>query len=165
MAVTFAGNAVTLKGKTREVGEQAPDFTAIDRNLKERSLSSFEADYYVLSVVPSIDTGVCDYQTKKFNQTLDGLDGVKVLTISNDLPFAQKRWCASEGLEDIITLSDHRDLNFALRYGTLIEEHRLQARAVFVLDADWRILHVEYVSEVTDHPDYDAVVKLLKERS
>ncbi len=163
MAVTFAGQPVTLKGETKHPGDKAPDFKAIDRDLNTRALDEFLGERYtVISVVPSIDTGVCDYQTKHFNKTLNETDGVNVVTVSNDLPFAQARWCASAGLEDIVTLSDHRDLDFAHNYGTLMEEHRLQARAVFVLDSNKKIVHVEYVDEVTEHPDYDAVIKLLK---
>ncbi|MGM0436280.1 MAG: thiol peroxidase [Bacillota bacterium] len=163
MPVTFGGQPVTLKGDTKNVGDTAPEFKALDRDLKERTLSDFEGDKYtVISVVPSIDTSVCDFQTKHFNKTLNEIEGVKVITVSNDLPFAQKRWCANEGLENIITLSDHKDLDFALKYGTLMVEMRLQARAVFVLDSDRKIIHTEYVSEATNHPDYDAVVDLLK---
>jgi thiol peroxidase len=162
MSVTFAGEPVTLKGNTKKVGDTAPNFKALDRDMKEQSLSDLQGDKYtVISVVPSIDTSVCDFQTKHFNKSLNDVKGIKVLTVSNDLPFAQKRWCANEGLENIITLSDHRDLDFALKYGTLMEEHRLQARAVFVLDSDLKIIHVEYVNEGTDHPNYETVVNLL----
>ncbi|MFW6299035.1 MAG: thiol peroxidase [Bacillota bacterium] len=164
MSVTFAGQPVTLKGETRHLGDEAPLFKAVDRDLNTRSLEEFLGSRYtVLSVVPSIDTGVCDYQTKHFNKTLNDVEGVNVVTISNDLPFAQKRWCGSEGLENIVTLSDHKDLDFAMKYGTLMEEYRLQARAVFILDANRKIVHVEYVNEVTEHPDYDSVVELVKE--
>lgn len=163
MPVTFAGTPVTLKGDTKQVGDTAPDFKALNRDMQEKRLSDLEGEAYtVISVVPSIDTSVCDFQTKHFNKTLNEIEGVKVLTVSNDLPFAQKRWCASEGLDNILTLSDHKDLDFALKYGTLMVENRLQARAVFVLDSDRKIIHAEYVSEGTNHPDYDTVVNLLK---
>ncbi|MFW5892915.1 MAG: thiol peroxidase [Bacillota bacterium] len=164
MSVTFAGQPVTLKGETRHLGDEAPIFKAVDRELNTRSLDEFLGSRYtVISVVPSIDTGVCDYQTKHFNQSLDDVEGVNVVTVSNDLPFAQERWCGSAGLENIITLSDHKDLDFAMKYGTLMEEYRLQARAVFVLDQNRKIVHVEYVNEVTEHPDYDSVVELVKQ--
>ncbi len=161
MKVTFAGNIVTLSGDQKKIGDIAPDFTALDRELQERSLSQFKDGYIVISVVPSVDTGVCDFQTKKFNQIVQDMENVKVLTISNDLPFAQKRWCANAGMEDVITLSDHRDLDFAHKYGVLINEHRLLARSVFVLDPNREIIHLEYVSEVTDHPNYEKVIDLL----
>ncbi|MFW6299284.1 MAG: thiol peroxidase [Bacillota bacterium] len=164
MSVTFAGQPVTLKGETKHLGDEAPIFKAIDRELNTRSLDEFLGSRYtVISVVPSIDTGVCDYQTKHFNQSLDDVEGVNVVTVSNDLPFAQERWCGSAGLENIITLSDHKDLDFAMKYGTLMEEYRLQARAVFVLDQNRKIVHVEYVNEVTEHPDYDSVIELVKQ--
>lgn len=162
MNITFGGNKVTVKGTTKKVGDKAPNFKVIANDLSEKTLDDYNADYIVISAVPSIDTGVCDFQTKKFNKELSDLNNVEVLTISNDLPFAQKRWCASEGLDNVITLSDHKDLDFAMQYGTLIEDHRLQVRSVFVLDKDRNIIYVEYVNEVTNHPNYDKVVELLK---
>ena len=162
MQITFGGNKVTVKGDVKKVGDKAPDFKVIGNDLNEVNLSDFNEDYIVISAVPSIDTGVCDFQTKKFNQVLGSKENVKVLTVSNDLPFAQKRWCANEGLDNVITLSDHKDLDFAMKYGTLIEDHRLQVRSVFVLDKERNIVYLEYVSEVTDHPDYDKVIELLK---
>jgi len=162
MNITFGGNKVTVKGTIKKVGDKAPNFKVIANDLSEKTLDDYNADYIVISAVPSIDTGVCDFQTKKFNKELSDLNNVEVLTISNDLPFAQKRWCASEGLDNVITLSDHKDLDFAMQYGTLIEDHRLQVRSVFVLDKDRNIIYVEYVNEVTNHPNYDKVVELLK---
>ncbi len=159
---TFAGTPVTIKGKTKQKGDEAPTFTVLDRDFQKRRLEDFDNEYIVISVVPSIDTSVCDYQTKAFNSKLESFDNVTVLTISNDLPFAQKRWCANEGMESIVTLSDYKDLDFAMKYGTLIDEYRLQARSVFVLDRERRIIHLEYVDEVGDHPDYDKVVQLLE---
>lgn len=159
MPKTFKDSPITVSGETKQVGETAPDFQAINRDLSVVSLSDFEDDVIVISVVPSIDTSVCDFQTKQFNQRLNDLKGVRVITISNDLPFAQKRWCASEGLESITTLSDHRDLDFAKKYGTLIEELRLQARSVFVLDKDRKITYVEYLDEMSGHPDYEQAIK------
>jgi len=160
--ITFGGNKVTVKGDLKKVGDKAPNFKVIANDLSPVELNDFNEEYIVISAVPSIDTGVCDFQTKKFNNELGSLNNVKVLTISNDLPFAQKRWCANEGLDNVITLSDHKDLDFALNYGTLIEDHRLQVRSVFVLDKDRNIIYLEYVSEVTDHPNYDKVIELLK---
>ena len=163
MTVTFAGQEVTLKGNGVKLGEIAPNFTVIGNDFKHVSLSDFKEDYIVLSVVPSLDTRVCDYQTKWFNEQTKKFKKVKVLTISNDLPFAQKRWCANEGLSHVITLSDHKDLAFALKYGTLIEAFRLQARAVFVLDSERRVIYKEIVPNVSDHPSYEEVLQLLEE--
>ncbi len=162
MPTTAGGQKVTVKGERKKIGDVAPDFHAIDRDMNEKRLKDFEDKYLVLSVVPSIDTGVCDFQTKKFNQALEAFDDVKVITISNDLPFAQKRWCAGAGMEHVVTLSDHRDLDFAMKYGTLISETRLQARSVFILDEDRKIVYLEYVEEISNHPDYDAVIDYLK---
>ncbi len=159
MPKTFKDSPITVSGETKQVGEKAPDFQAISRDLSKASLSDFDDDVIVISAVPSIDTSVCDFQTKQFNQRLNDLKGVRVITVSNDLPFAQKRWCASEGLESITTLSDHRDLDFAKKYGTLIEELRLQARSVFVLDKDRTITYVEYLDEMSGHPDYEQAIK------
>ncbi len=165
MSTTFGGQTVTIKGDRKKVGDFAPDFRAVDRDLQERSLSEFKEKYLVLSVVPSVDTGVCDYQTKMFNQSLSKYEDVKVITISNDLPFAQKRWCAAADMEHVVTLSDHKSLDFAMKYGTLIREHRLQARSVFILDENREIVYLEYVKEVSDHPDYDAVVDFLENKA
>ncbi|ERJ13040.1 thiol peroxidase [Haloplasma contractile] len=159
---TFAGNPLTLEGAKLKVGDIAPDFSVLDNDLNEKKLSDYTANIKVISVVPSLDTGVCDQQTRKFNQELSE-DGVVVLTISNDLPFAQARWCGSAGIDNIITLSDHRDLDFANKYGTLVKELRLQTRAVFVLDNNNKIAHVEYLDEITNHPNYDAVINKVKE--
>jgi len=159
---TFNGNEVTLLGKTKDIGDAAPDFKALDRNMQEVRLADFDDPYVVISAVPSIDTGLCSHQTKNFNRELEAHDNVRVITVSNDLPFAHKRYCEAEGLERITILSDHRDLDFAMNYGTLIEELRLQARSVFVLDEKRKIIHREYVAEMTNHPDYEAVTKLFK---
>ncbi|MFH5882499.1 thiol peroxidase [Liberiplasma polymorphum] len=163
MKVTFAGQEVTLSGKGVNLGEIAPNFTVVGNDLKHVSLSDFKDDYIVLSVVASLDTGLCDYQTKTFNEKTSNYKKVKVLTISNDLPFAQKKWCANSGFPHAITLSDHKDLAFGLKYGTLMEPFRLQARAVFVLDPDRKVIFKEIVPNVSDHPAYDEVIELLDE--
>ncbi|AKP48117.1 MULTISPECIES: thiol peroxidase [Bacillus] len=161
--ITFKGNPVTLLGNEVKVGDQAPDFTVLANDLSEVKLSDYKGSVRILSSVPSLDTGVCDAQTRRFNEEAAKLDGVKVLTISADLPFAQKRWCASSGLEDVITLSDHRDLSFGNAYGVVMKELRLLARAVFVVDSNDKITYVEYVSEGTNHPDYEAAIQAAKE--
>lgn len=159
--VTFMGNAVSLLGDEMKVGDKAQDFTVLDNDLNEKTLSDFPG-VRLISVVPSIDTGVCDAQTRKFNEEVEQLSGVNVLTISVDLPFAQKRWCGDAGLEDAVTLSDHRALSFGQAFGVAIDGLRLLTRAVFVVDASGTITYVQYVNEVTDHPDYDAALEAAK---
>ena len=160
--VTFKGNPMTLRGEELKVGDQAPDFTALNTSLEQVSLSDFEGKRKLISVIPSIDTGVCSTQTKTFNERAAGVENVEVLTISNDLPFGQKRWTADEGLENAVTLSDHRDLSFGENYGVVMEELRLLARSVFILDEDNKVVYVEYVPEGTDHPDYDKAIEALE---
>lgn len=161
MNVKFGDTVIKLTGQTQSVGNIAPNFTAVNRDLSSKSLSDFNEKIIVISVVPSLDTGVCDAQTRKFNEALNQMDDLVVLTLSNDLPFAQQRWCANAGLDNIITLSDHKDLDFAMQYGTLIFQHRLQSRAVFVLNENKEIVYLEYLDDVSKHPDYDAVLKVV----
>ena len=163
MRVTFGNKEVELKGKQMSLGDQAEDFVVISNNLKEKRLSDFDDDIIVLSVVPSLDTGTCDRQTRMFNERLNDLKKVTLITISNDLPFAQKRWCGNAGLQQAITLSDHKYLDFATKYGTLIEAHRLQTRAVFVLDKTRTIVYKEIVENVSELPDFDEVIHAVKE--
>lgn len=160
--VTFSGDPVTLIGDEIKVGDHAQDFTVLANDLSERSLSDYKGKIKLISVVPSVDTGVCAQQTKRFNEEADKLDNVHVLTISMDLPFAQTRWCSAEGVKNIDLLSDHRDADFGQKYGVLIEELRLLARAIFVVDENDKVVHVEYVPEVTTHPDYDAALEAAK---
>lgn len=161
-SITFKEQPMTLLGNEVKAGDKAPDFTALGNDLSEKHLDDFKG-VRIISVVPSLDTGVCDAQTRKFNEEASKLEGVTVITISNDLPFAQKRWCGAAGLDDAVTLSDHRDLSFGKAYGTAIEELRLQARAVFVVDSSNTVTYVEYVSEATNHPDYDAALEAARE--
>lgn len=158
-AVTFMNNPLTLLGPELKAGQQAPDFTALANDLKPATLGDFAGKVRIISVVPSLDTPVCDAQTRRFNQEAAKLPGVEILTISMDLPFAQKRWCGAAGVERVRTLSDHREASFGLAYGTLIKELRLEARAVFVVDKQGILRHVEYVREMTAHPSYDAALK------
>jgi thioredoxin-dependent peroxiredoxin len=160
--VTFKGNPVTLIGNEVKVGDTAPDFKVLANDLSEVTLSDTKGYVRLISVVPSIDTGVCDAQTRRFNEEAAKLDNVKVLTISVDLPFAQKRWCGANGIENVQTLSDHRDVSFGEAYGVLIKELRLLARAVFVVDSNDKVTYVEYVPEVTDHPNYEAAIEAAK---
>lgn len=159
---TFKQNPITVLGDVKKVGDIAPDFKAISQGLEEMSLSDYKSKYIVLNVVPSLDTSVCSMQTRRVNQDLVSREDVTVLTISNDLPFAQSRWCGNAGLDNVITLSDHRELDFANKYGTNIKELRLQARSVFVLDEKRKILYLEYLDEMTEHLNYDKLTEFVK---
>ncbi|WP_067727527.1 thiol peroxidase [Oceanobacillus damuensis] len=161
--VTFKQEPVTLVGPEIKAGDKAPDFTVLSNDLSEVSLSDYSGKVKLISVVPSIDTGVCSEQTRRFNEEADKLDNVHVLTISMDLPFAQARWCAANGIEKVDTLSDHRDADFGEKYGVLIKELRLLARSIFVVNSKDEVTHAEYVSEVSTHPDYEAALKAAKE--
>ena len=156
--ITFKQEPVTLLGEQVKEGQEAPDFTVLDNSTAEVTLSTYEGQKKLISVVPSIDTGVCDQQTRKFNEEASQEDGV-VLTISADLPFAQKRWCASNGLDNVITLSDHKDLSFGKNYGVVMEGLRLLARSVFVLDKNDKVIYTEIVSEGTYFPDFEKALE------
>lgn len=160
--ITFKGNPVTILGNEIKVGDQAPDFTVLANDLSPVTLKDKAGKVKIISVIPSIDTGVCDSQTRRFNEDTATLDNVSVLTISADLPFAQRRWCASVGIENVETLSDHRELSFGNAYGVIIEELRLLTRAVFVIDQQDKVTYVEYVKEATDHPNYEAAIEATK---
>ncbi|MGT2911148.1 thiol peroxidase [Streptococcus cameli] len=157
---TFIGKEVTLVGQRWQVGDMAPDFTLINPDLEKQSLSDFSGKK-VISVVPSIDTGICSTQTRRFHQELTENEAVTVITVSVDLPFAQGRFCGVEGLEKAHILSDYYDHSFGKAYGLLMEEWHLLARAVLILDEDNRILYTEYLDNVNEHPDYDAVLDFL----
>ncbi|MDQ0156493.1 thiol peroxidase [Robertmurraya andreesenii] len=161
-SITFKGGPVTLLGSEVKVGDKAPNFTVLANDLSPVTLDDSKGHVRLISVVPSIDTGVCDAQTRRFNEEAASLGNVKVLTVSVDLPFAQKRWCAAAGIENVQTLSDHRDLSFGEAYGVAIQELRLLARAVFVVDSNDTVTYVEYVSEATDHPNYEAAIEAAK---
>ncbi|KLV26426.1 lipid hydroperoxide peroxidase [Niallia circulans] len=161
--VTFKHNPVTLIGNEIKVGDKAPEFTVLANDMSEVTLASSKGKIRLFSVVPSVDTGVCDAQTRKFNEEASKLENVEVITVSVDLPFAQRRWCAASGLENVITVSDHRDLSFGEAYGVVMKELRLLARAVFVVDANDTVTYVEYVSEGSNHPNYEAAIAAVKE--
>ncbi|WML47294.1 thiol peroxidase [Neobacillus sp. PS3-34] len=161
--VTFKGNAVTLLGNEVKVGDKAPDFSVLANDMSAVTLENTKGQVRLITSVPSIDTGVCDAETRRFNEEAQKLDNVKFLTVSVDLPFAQKRWCAAAGIENVQTLSDHRDLSFGKAYGVAIEELRLLARAVFVVDSSDTVTYVEYVSEATNHPNYEAALEAVKQ--
>jgi thiol peroxidase len=157
--VTFKGSPLTLVGNAVSVGNKIPDFTALGNDLAAVKLSSFAGKIVLLSLVPSLDTPVCDTETRRFNAEATRLsDDVVVLTVSMDLPFAQKRWCAAAGIDRVITLSDHRDAAAGLATGMLIKELRLLGRAVFVLDRDGLVVYEQIVPEITHEPDYEAAL-------
>jgi len=157
-ATTLRGNPLTVLGPALKPGEKAPDFKAVDDSLKDVNLAGTGSGVRIFSVVPSLDTPVCDAQTKRFNEEAGKLPDVKIYTISMDLPFAQKRWCGAYGVDHVKMVSDHRDGSFGEAYGTLIKDLRIMSRAIFVVDKDNVIRHVEYVKEVADHPDYEAAL-------
>lgn len=162
-SVTMKGNPLTLLGETPEVGEKAPDFKVVDNGLGTVGFSSYKGKVCIISSVPSLDTPVCDLETRRFNEEAGKLGPeVTVLTISMDLPFAQKRWCGAAGVEKVITLSDHRDAAFGTAYGVLIKELRLLARTVFVVDREGVIRYREIVKELTQEPDYKAILEAVK---
>lgn len=162
-AVTFKGQPMTLVGPELKPGDKAPDFTIIDQSLQPVSLKDYAGKVILLSVVPSLDTGICSAQTKRFNEEAAKLpEDVAVLTVSMDLPFAQARFCGAENIDRVKVLSDHRDASFAQAYGTLVQELRLECRAIFVIDRDGVIRYVEYVPEIASHPNYDAALEAVR---
>lgn len=161
--ITFKNNPVTLLGNEVKVGQKAPEFSVLRNDLSLATLADYSGQVKMISVVPSVDTGVCDAQTRRFNEEASKLNNVKILTVSVDLPFAQKRWCAAAGIDKVEVLSDHRDLSFGEAYGVAIAELRLLARAVFVVDSNDTVVYAEYVSEATNHPDYEAAISAAKE--
>ncbi len=151
---TLHGNPLALVGPELKVGDKAPDFELTGSDLKPVTLGD-GGTVRIISVVPSLDTPVCDAQTKRFNDEVAKLHGVEVYTVSMDLPFAQSRWCGAFGVDKVKMLSDHKSASFGTNYGTLIEPLRIESRAIFVVDKHNVIQHVEYVSEVADHPNYE----------
>jgi thiol peroxidase len=152
-----------LLGTELKVGDTAPDVTVLANDLSPVKLSSYKGKVCVISIVPSLDTPVCDMQTRKFNQEAGSLnDNVAILTMSMDLPFAQARWCGAAGVDKVVILSDHRDAGFGKAFGVLIKELRLLARAVFVVDKEGTIQYIQLVKEVTEEPDYSAVLEAVK---
>lgn len=161
--ITFKGNPFTLLGPELTVGAKAPDFRVVDTALTPVTLATYAGKIKIISAVPSLDTPVCDTETRRFNQEAAALpDNVVVLTISLDLPFAQKRWCGAAGIDRVITLSDYQDRSFAEAYGLLIKELKLLSRCVFVIDATDTIRSIQLVPEVTAEPDYAAVMAAVK---
>jgi thiol peroxidase len=165
-AATFKGGPLTLIGPELKAGDKAPDFKLVDTGLKIVTLADSKGKTRLLSVVPSIDTPVCDLQTKRFNQEASKLPAhVAVITVSMDLPFAQGRWCGLLGADKIQMLSDYREHAFGQAYGVLIKELQLLSRSVFVIGPDDKVQYVEYVKEVTEHPNYEKVLGFIKARA
>lgn len=161
--ITFKGNPMTLVGPALNVGDKAPAFTAVDTGLAPVSLADFSGKIKIISAVPSLDTPVCDTETRRFNQEAAALpDNTVLLTVSMDLPFAQKRWCGAAGIDRVKTLSDYRDRAFGLAYGVLIKELMLLSRVIFVIDSTDTIRYIQIVPEVTSEPDYAAVLAAAK---
>lgn len=163
MQVTFKGNVLNLEGKSLKVGDNAPDFKVLGKDLKEYSLKDFEGKIKIISVTPSLDTPVCDMQARKFNEEAAKLgEDVAVLNISMDLPFAIGRFCTTQGIEKIYVLSDHREASFGLNYGLLIKELRLLARAVLIIDKENKVRYIEIVPEVTNSVNFENALNFLK---
>jgi thiol peroxidase len=161
--VTFKGGPMTLLGPEVKVGDRAPDFKVADNGLQPATLDSFRGKIKIISSVPSLDTPVCDMETRRFNEEAGKMpDNVVVLTVSMDLPFAQKRWCAAAGVDKVKTLSDYQGRSFGLAYGVLIKELQLLARTVFIVDDQDIIRYIERVPEITREPDYDRVLSAVK---
>jgi thiol peroxidase len=161
--ITMKGNPLTLVGKEVKVGQPAPDFEVIANDMSSVKLSSFKGKVCIICSVPSLDTSVCDMETRRFNEEAVKFgNDVTVLTISMDLPFAQKRWCGAAGVKNVQTLSDYRDASFGKAYGVLIKELRLLARAVFVVDKKGIIRYIQIVNEVASEPNYEAVLKTVE---
>lgn len=162
--VTFKGGSLTLVGPEAQVGAQAPNFTVLDNDLKPLTLADFKGKTLLIVSVPSLDTPVCDLEARRFNEEAAKLSpSVRILVISMDLPFAQKRWCGAEGVKNVVTLSDYRGASFGMAYGVLIRELRLLARAVFVVDRQGVIRYVQIVPELSQEPDYAPVLAAVAE--
>jgi thiol peroxidase len=160
---TFKNNPITLLGNEVKVGDQAPDFKVNKNLLEEVSLQDYAGKVKLISVVPSLDTGVCDAQTRRFNEAAAQLgDNVVILTVSMDLPFAQSRWCGAAGVDKVVTLSDYKNRSFGEAYGVYIKELGLLMRSIFVLDKNNKVTYVEYLGEMTEHPNYDAAIAAVK---
>jgi thioredoxin-dependent peroxiredoxin len=159
------GNPLKLAGPELKVGDIAPDFQVVNSSMQQIDLEKTGSGIRIFSVVPSLDTPVCDAQTKRFEDEAAKLPGVGIYSISMDLPFAQKRWCGNYGIDRVMMLSDHRTGSFGEHYGTLIPDLRIESRAIFVLDGENRLRHVEYVKEVGEHPNYEAALEAARANS
>lgn len=158
--ILFGGKPVVLTGNEQKIGDPAPDFIVIDNSMAEVNLAKFRDKVLVIASVPSLETGVCDRETRTFNEKAAQLgSNVQILTISMDLPFTQKRWCGAAGVDRVLTLSDHRTASFGMAYGVLIKDLRLLARAVFVIDNKGVIRHIEVLDDAGKEPNYEATIQ------
>ena len=160
--VTFKGNPLTLIGPGIKFGTKAPEFQVLAQDLTPVTLSMFKGKTLLISVTPSVDTPVCDAQVRRFNQEAATLPNVEILNVSMDLPFALKRWCGAAGVDKVKAVSDHRDVSFGRAYGMLIKELRLLTRAIIIVGGDGTVRYVEYVPEVTAHPNYDSALQAIR---
>lgn len=162
--ITFKGDKISVIGRSVAVGDSLPSFKVTGTDMADLTPESFNGKILVIASIPSVDTPVCDIEIKRFNQDVSSLsEDVSVLTVSLDLPFAQKRWCAAEGVEQVVCGSDYKHRAFGEDFGTYIQELGLLTRAVFVADKTGKVIHVEYVDDVTAEPNYDAVIEKIKE--
>lgn len=162
-AITLKGNPMTLVGNEVKVGDSAPDATVVANDLSEVKISSYKGKKLIISAVPSLDTPTCDLETKRFNQEAGNLKDTVILTISADLPFAQKRWCGAAGVSNVVTLSDYRYGSFGENYGVMIKGIKILARCIFVVDAVGKVRYIQLVKELSQEPDYAAVLKAVRE--
>ena len=162
MKITFMGNPLTLVGTQLKAGDMLPDFTVTKNDLSPLTLADTQGKTRIFLAVPSLDTPVCDMEIREFNKRAAELPNVIIYTISMDLPFAQARWCGAAGVENVVTASDYKDRVFAAATGTMIEELGLLTRAAFVVDASGKVVHVEYLEEITNQPDYNAILAAAK---
>ncbi len=161
--VTLTGNPLTLKGKLVKAGMQAKNFTAVRTDLELMRLSDYSGKVRIISAIPSVDTDLCAEQTKRFNLEASTIQEIQVITISCDLPFALKRFCAAEGIDKVVVVSDHRETEFGIKYGFLIEEFRQLARGIIIIDQTDMVRYVELVKEIGEHPDYDKALAIAKQ--
>lgn len=160
--VTMKGQPVTLLGDKIKVGDSAPDFVVSNMKLQPVKLSDFKGKVKIINAVPSVDTSVCSAQVHHFNVEAAKLKDIVIFSVSVDLPFALDRYCAAEGIDAVKVTSDYKDLDFGLKYGVVIEELRLLARAVFVVDKNDKVVYVEYVKEIATEPDYEKALTAAK---
>lgn len=162
--LTIKGNPLTVLGHKLSVGDEAPEFSLRDAGQSEVKLSDSDGKVRLISVVPSLDTGICDAQTRRMNEEAGKFgDDVVILTVSAEHPFNQRRWCGDAGVDQVKVLSDHLDMNFGAAYGTYIKEWRLEQRAMFVVDQNGTITYTEYVPEIAQFPDYDGALSAVTE--
>jgi thiol peroxidase len=160
--VTFKGNPLTLVGPDVQMGAKAPEFHVVANDMSEVTLASSKGKMRLIVSVPSLDTPVCDMEVRRFNQEMASMPNVQVLVVSMDLPFAQSRWCGAAGIQNVQTVSDYRTSSFGLAYGVLVKELRLDARAIFIIDANDTVVYKEIVSEMTQEPNYEAAMAVIK---